>query len=889
MRFALGIFLIASVALADWEGFPMYAHTNVTGWTQAEQQYNISSQIWHAAMQRYIAGDLDQNTGDRLHFDASWLYDIVEVPTSFTDNVSYTNWTTNIVHVYTNMEFTYDTDVWPIEDIVPFQTNVAYTTETVTISIPVEYGSLLITCYSVNFVQNKPSDNIPVERYVEWAHTVDDGLNLDTYFGTPGTNDFGVTNYPTAAPFMSTEGVWTRHNVGPRSTNYVYNRWGLLESSGASDGTATGGSDPVGIVSSINMPYEMGSLVWVPDMVLSNFWNENGLYHWDDELRGWTNNTLSAYGFQPVMFQGYYDTNIFSTNALAINVPGFYYRFGLANPSLANVEYYLRGSDLGVSNTWRGLFSDEFSSVYMTNASADYADSGRWVWREKQQFPGSYAFGGSGLYNRDIAVFPTNAFTLSAIYSSTGSLPYAVNVSIDGHVVTNWDSGGRFDIKLDHRSVADVVQTNWAYDFSEEPFLYLKVTNAYVDSEGSRGDSISIRYVAPTNAYIFDVSPLKYSGPDVAQMDTIFRALNALAWYAPRGTIAAITNDTTPAGTYTWSGYGWSNAKENMVTNSTLPVASGAVLHTSPDPNWVTFNVPSEVTGDDDYDVDFVGPNDYRVNWNFEFKCSLDGTIILTNNHTTLSRDYDLTIVITGHDTNNSHTVHTGTIGPEGDDTITLDSIYSYASGLSTGVSDVVKLATLDHTLISVDGDVGMNKQDFTASIAYRYPYVFARRWSSIASFVGGGQGSPLGVDAYTNQLYEMSTDRDVYLMSADPNVGIYAATNFVFDPELEGIRYDSTNMVGMYTLVTNFIGTSAAISNTWVEHIGSLGKDIPYEDETDVYNKGWRYVGGDNYSGYYLIKYDNAFDQTRVNPVSNKLLNPQTLPVSVLFDPPLD
>jgi hypothetical protein len=826
---------LSTIPAFAWDGFPLRYNmdTNIVSWAQMEAELNVSSQLWYAARERYVAGNTDQDGAKGWSETHTYLYEIATSNVVYTDGATWTNSTTNTWMVYSNNVIFYgldgggENDLYAIGDdeLGSYEITNAVWTNSLIIHPSVKYQEMIGAAFS-SIMEPIGDDDEPVEFYVEWHLSTNDDVTLDQYFARPGVVDTnGTVEYP-PIPFQTVDGVWARHKMNYRTNNVVTtNVWGLITDTG------TGGPDYLPVVTKIPTPLKLAESRWIPDLYLDGYPEFGGVYEgeyvWDEDDQGW--NRAAAF-FRIV---GFY------TN-------GVWKYVGLETGAGAHVFV---GDQLGASNTW--VATDAYTNIAGDTASmiVSYTNTGVWQFHEIQP-----------LFDATEGFLRPYTGTPEIVYS--GSTNLSPVVTVQGSTLTNWNNNP-FGLDTSAEDTATVTGGTNRYTLSGEE-TWQRITNILVDTDGLAGESISVTYYAPTNYYLWSLAGESYAGDKASTdyLDWMFRWLNALQWTGINyeGDLTSTSNVSTNTGTWTWDGYGWDDAEDNVVTNSTDPGAIGALAVTSPDPNWTIVDTPTDLVDTNLFNIRFTSPtNDYRMDWGFQFRAEIAGTITLSNSHASASRTSSWQVDF-GSDSDTGG----GSIGPESAVEYTFTTLTNVFTGTSGDTNQLWSCGIISKSESGTD--IVFVTSDITYTLAeFRFPRVWARRWS--ASALPDVTLNQAWQKEYTNILAAVTTDRELYLESDTPVNPFAMSTNFVYDPEVDDLRYDETNMVGMFTLVDTWTGTSTDPTN----HIytdGEIGEVIPYGANVD-WDQGWRIKFENNViKGLYLIKWDvdGGFRHGRTN-----------------------
>ena len=443
----------------------------------------------------------------------------------------------------------------------------------------------------------------------------------------------------------------------------------------------------------------------------------------------------------------------------------------------------------------------------------------------------------------------------------------AAVVTIQGTILTNWNNNPlEFDTSAEETATVTggTNETKFAITGAD---AWRVITNMTVDVDGIKGDSISVTYYSPTNYYLW--SPPNYNGRkgSTDQLDEMFRGLNSLQWTAMNlhGELAVTSSVPADVGTWTWDGYGWDDAAESVVTNFTDYTdvdGVGAVVFTSPDPNWTVVDTPTDLDVTNNFRIRFTSPEvDYRTAWNFQFRAEIAGTITLSNSHATTAQDATFEATLGSNSDSGGGSISAGATAQYSFGTLT-----NVFTGTSNNTNTLISCGAIGYTV------GGTNIVYYDSAITYtlaefRFARVWARRWS--ASVVPSMALSEPQQKDFTNLLADVTTQREMYLESDTPQSLFTYSTNFVFSPEVDDLRYDETNMVGQFTLVGTWTESTPIPTNIYAD--GEIGETIPYGSGVD-WDQGWHIKfesSPDVIKGLYLIKWDVA-DGFRFGKVTN-------------------
>ena len=784
-----------------------------------ESTLGVSSQLWYAARERNVAGNENQDGGHSWNETHPYLYEIATSNVTYTDNLTYTNTYTNTYLVYSNSVKRYDIDGYPIGDneLGSYEITNAVWTNSLWINPPVKYSEMAAGVFSVwNDVNT--SDDAPYEFYVEWLLSTNGALTLNQYFARSGITDTnGTVAYP-GIPYQTRQGAWARHTLGYRTNSIVTtNAWGLITDNGTSDAWGSG-------VSVIPMPLELAEARWIPDLYLDGYpsfgGSYEGAYVWSEDDQGW--NRDSAF-FRIV---GFY------TN-------GVWKYVGLETGAGAHVFV---GNQLGISNAWTA--TDAYTNIAGNTASmiVSHSNDGIWQFREIQP-----------LFDQLAGFLRPYTGTPEVVFSSTTNREAVV--TIQGTILTNWNNNP-FNLDTNAEETATATGGTNRYKITEED-TWLSITNIDVDINGFWGDSISVTYYSPTTYYLWTTPNYNGRKGSTDQLDEMFRSLNALQWTALNlnGKLGITSSVPANVGQWTWDGYGWADAEENVETNATDPAGAngiGALVVTSPDPHWAIVDTPTDLDINNDFFIRFTADtNDYRSAWGFQFRAEIAGTITLSNSHATTAQDA-------------SWQVNFGSVSNTGGGSIGAGAAVVYSFGTLTNVFTGTSYNT--NTLFgcgaigyTVSGtNIVYHDSAITYTLAeFRFARLWARRWSaSVIPDLALNEAQQLD---FTNLLADVTTEREMYLESATPLSPFPYTTNFVYAPEVDDLRYDSTNMVGQFTLMGSWTESTPSPTNIYAD--GEIGENIPYGSGV-VWSKGWAIKfesSPDVIKGLYLIKWDTA------------------------------
>ena len=833
--------------MADWTNFPLrytlyenafgtnaistnsFTTNTVYSWQELETTYGVSSQLWYAARERNVAGNENQDGGYGWNETHPYLYEIATSNITFTDGASWTNSTTNTWLIYSNSVTRYDIDGYPIGDneLGSYEiTNNIVWTNSLWIRPPVKYSEMARGVDSLWIKDG--SDDAPYEFYVEWHLSTNDSVTLNEYFGTSGITDTnGTVAYP-GIPYQTPQGAWARHMLGYRTNNVVTtNAWGLITDNGTSDAYGVG-------VSVIPMPLKLAEVRWVPDLYLEGFPDIpsiQGEHIWDESKQGWIRDSVTQ------KIAGVYTNGVWKY-VIMIDSPPFTHIF--------------EGASLGVSNTWVNAFgyagTNDTSSMMVSETN-----TGVWVFHNIQPL-----FDTTARFLRPYTGSP------EVVYSGYTN---AAVVTIQGTILTNWNNNPlEFDTSAEETATVTggTNETKFAITGAD---AWRVITNMTVDVDGIKGDSISVTYYSPTNYYLW--SPPNYNGRkgSTDQLDEMFRSLNALQWTAMNlhGELAVTSSVPADVGTWTWDGYGWDDAAESVVTNFTDYTdvdGVGAVVFTSPDPNWTVVDTPTDLDVTNNFRIRFTSPEvDYRTAWNFQFRAEIAGTITLSNSHATTAQDATFEATLGSNSDSGGGSISAGATAQYSFGTLT-----NVFTGTSNNTNTLISCGAIGYTV------GGTNIVYYDSAITYtlaefRFARVWARRWS--ASVVPSMALSEPQQKDFTNLLADVTTQREMYLESDTPPSLFTYSTNFVFSPEVDDLRYDETNMVGQFTLVGTWTESTPIPTNIYAD--GEIGETIPYGSGVD-WDQGWHIKfesSPDVIKGLYLIKWDVA-DGFRFGKVTN-------------------
>ena len=798
-----------------------------------ESTLGVSSQLWYATRERNVAGNENQDGGHSWNETHPYLYEIATSNVTYTDGASWTNSTTNTWLVYSNSVISYDVDGYPIGDneLGSYEITNAVWTNSLWINPPVSYSEMAAGVFSVwNDVNT--SDDAPYEFYVEWHLSTNDSVTLNEYFGTSGITDTnGTVAYP-GIPYQTRQGAWARHMLGYRTNSIVTtNAWGLITDNGTSDAWGSG-------VSVIPMPLKLAEVRWVPDLYLDGYTNFGGSYEgeyvWSEDDQGW--NRDSAF-FRIV---GFYTNNVWKY-------------VGLETGAGAHVFV---GDQLGISNAWTA--TDAYTNITGDTASMIVSETNTGVWAFHSIQP---------LFDTDI---PSTAFLRP--YTGSPEVVYsgytnAAVVTIQGTILTNWNNNPfEFDTSAEETATVTGGTNETKFAITGED-AWRVITNMTVDVDGIKGDSISVTYYSPTNYYLWTTPNYNGRKGSTDQLDEMFRSLNALQWSAMNlnGELAVTSSVPADVGTWTWDGYGWANATASVVTNFTdyTDVAGvGAVVFTSPDPNWEVVDTPTDLDVTNNFRIRFTADtNEYRTAWAFQFRAEIAGTITLSNSHATTAQDATWQV-----DFGSDQDTGGGSIGAGSTVQYSFGTLTNVFTATSNDTNTLWSCGAISHS------ESGTNIVYHDSAITYtlaefRFARVWARRWS--ASVAPSMALSEVQQKDFTNLLADVTTQREMYLESDTPPSLFTYSTNFVFSPEVDDLRYDETNMVGQFSLMGTWTESTPIPTNIYAD--GEIGETIPYGSGVD-WDQGW-YIkfesSPDVIKGLYLIKWDVP-DGFRFGKVTN-------------------
>ena len=705
--------------MADWTNFPIrytlyenafgtnafgtnsasistnsFTTNTVYSWQELETTFGVSSQLWYATRERNVAGNENQDGGHSWNETHPYLYEIATSNVTYTDGASWTNSTTNTWLVYSNSVKSYAVDGYPIGDneLGSYEITTAVWTNSLWLHPPVSYSEMAAGVFSVwNDVDT--ADDAPYEFYVEWHLSTNDSVTLNEYFGTLGEPSSNVFAYP-GIPYQTRQGAWARHMLGYRTNSIVTtNAWGLITDNGTSDAWGSG-------VSVIPMPLKLAEVRWVPDLYLDGYpsfgGSYEGAYVWSEEDQGW--NRDSAF-FRIV---GFY------TN-------GVWKYVGLETGAGAHVFV---GDQLGISNAWTA--TDAYTNITGDTASMIVSETNTGVWAFHNIQP---------LFDTTAGFLRPYAGSPEVVYSGYTN---AAVVTIQGTILTNWNNNP-FEFDTSAEETATVTggtnETKFAITGAD---AWRVITNMTVDVDGIKGDSISVTYYSPTNYYLWTTPNYNGRKGSTDQLDEMFRSLNALQWSAMNlnGNLAITSSVPANVGQWTWEGFGWGGAEANVTTNFTdyTDVAGiGAVVVTSPDPNWEVTLLPQNLKAKSSYLQRFIAPtNEYRMGgWEYLFGSELGGTLTITNSDT-----FDTRVA--------NWTVKLGSASETGQVSIAASSSEEITWGILTNsiqdhafnTNDVASCGVIDAIVTGANVFYYDSTITHTAN-SFLEAWVWARRWSA--------------------------------------------------------------------------------------------------------------------------------------------------------------
>ena len=798
-----------------------------------ESTLGVSSQLWYATRERNVAGNENQNGGHSWNETHPYLYEIATSNATYTDNLTYTNTYTNTYLIYSNSVKFYAVDGYPIGDneLGGNEITNAVWTNSLWINPPVSYSEMAAGVFSVwNDVNT--ADDAPYEFFVEWHLSTNDSVTLNEYFGTLGEPSSNVFAYP-GIPYQTRQGAWARHMLGYRTNSIVTtNAWGLITDNGTSDEWGSG-------VSVIPMPLELAEARWIPDLYLDGYPSFGGAYEgayvWSEDDQGW--NRDSAF-FRIV---GFY------TN-------GMWKYVGLETGAGAHVFV---GDQLGISNAWTA--TDAYTNTTGDTASMIVSHSSDGIWQFREIQP---------LFDKLAGFLRPYTGTPEVVFSSTTNRDAVV--TIQGTILTNWNNNP-FNFDTNAEETATATGGTNRYKITEED-TWLSITNIDVDINGFWGDSISVTYYSPTNYYLWTTPNYNGRKGSTDQLDEMFRSLNALQWSAMNlnGELAVTSSVPADVGTWTWDGYGWADALASVVTNFTAYTdvdGVGAVVFTSPDPNWTVVDTPTDLVVTNNFRIRFTADtNDYRSAWNFQFRAEIAGTITLSNSHATTAQDATWQV-----DFGSDQDTGGGSIPALSAVQYSFRTLTNVFTATSNDTNTLWSCGAISHSVAGTN--IVYHDSAITYTLAeFRFARVWARRWS--ASVVPSMALSDGLQKDFTNLLADVTTQREMYLESDTPPSLFTYSTNFVFSPEVADLRYDETNMVGQFSLMGTWTESTPIPTNIYAD--GEIGETIPYGSGVD-WDKGWhiKFESPDVIKGLYLMKWDVA-DGFRFGRVTNIYDYPQ-------------